>query len=196
MFPGYTNSNGAAGYFYLDTTVYENGIYTIQWTAIDDAGNTDGIGSRYFTIENDCTTISSTGVSRKTQETPLISMETLNELPTDYAEPITIKKGYQAEQDIHWVFSNNDGISVITIKELERLEIHIATASAEINGYMVVGNKLKGLPIGSFLDGKSGTFYWQPGPGFVGEYRFVFVEKKPNGEMSRRNISVEILPGM
>jgi len=52
LFPGYTNSNGAAGYFYLDTTAYENGVHTIQWTAEDNAGNSDGIGSRYFIIQN------------------------------------------------------------------------------------------------------------------------------------------------
>ena len=52
LFPGYANSNGAAGYFYLDTTAYENGVHTIQWTAKDNTGNTDGIGSRYFTIQN------------------------------------------------------------------------------------------------------------------------------------------------
>jgi parallel beta-helix repeat protein len=52
LFPGYANSNGAVGYFYLDTTSYENGVHTIQWTATDNDGNTDGIGSRYFTIQN------------------------------------------------------------------------------------------------------------------------------------------------
>jgi hypothetical protein len=52
LFPSYNNSNGAVGYFYLDTTAYENGVHTIQWTATDSAGNTDGIGSRYFTIQN------------------------------------------------------------------------------------------------------------------------------------------------
>jgi hypothetical protein len=52
LFPGYANSNGAVGYFYLDTTAYKNGVHTIQWTASDSAGNTDGIGSRYFVIRN------------------------------------------------------------------------------------------------------------------------------------------------
>ena len=52
LFPGYANSSGAAAYFYLDTTAYENGVHTMQWTATDNAGNTDGIGSRYFTIRN------------------------------------------------------------------------------------------------------------------------------------------------
>jgi len=52
LFPGYTNSKGAVGYFTIDTAAYENGVHTIYWTVVDNAGNTDGIGSRYFTIQN------------------------------------------------------------------------------------------------------------------------------------------------
>ncbi|MDQ1353759.1 MAG: hypothetical protein QG657_4066, partial [Acidobacteriota bacterium] len=52
LFPGYTNSNGAVGYFYLDTTAYKNGVHSIYWVARDNNGNSDGIGSRYFTINN------------------------------------------------------------------------------------------------------------------------------------------------
>ena len=26
------------------------------------------------------------------------------------------------------------------------------------------------------LDTRNGVFYWQPGPGFIGAYRFVFVD--------------------
>jgi hypothetical protein len=52
LFPGYKNSNGAVGYLTLDTTQWVNGVHTIMWTATDDDGNSDGIGSRYFTILN------------------------------------------------------------------------------------------------------------------------------------------------
>jgi hypothetical protein len=52
LFPDYANSEGAVGYFYLDTCAYENGVHTIQWTATDSGGNSDGIGSRYFSINN------------------------------------------------------------------------------------------------------------------------------------------------
>jgi len=51
-FPAYNNSNGAGGFSILDTTGYADGIHTIQWTAVDNAGNADGIGSRYFIIQN------------------------------------------------------------------------------------------------------------------------------------------------
>ncbi|MCP5106610.1 MAG: hypothetical protein GY950_24710, partial [bacterium] len=49
LFPGYANAGGAGADFVLDTTGYADGVHTIYWTAEDDAGNADGIGSRYFT---------------------------------------------------------------------------------------------------------------------------------------------------
>jgi hypothetical protein len=52
LFPGYANSDGAAAYFDLDTTAYTDGVHTISWAAVDDAGNADGIGSRFFIIQN------------------------------------------------------------------------------------------------------------------------------------------------
>ncbi len=52
LFPGYANSSGPAGSFIFNTTALSNGIHTIFWTATDTGGNTDGIGSRYFTVQN------------------------------------------------------------------------------------------------------------------------------------------------
>ena len=57
LFPGYANSSGAMAYFDFDTASFSNGIHTIHWTVTDSAGHTNGIGSRYFTIEN-------TGINR------------------------------------------------------------------------------------------------------------------------------------
>ena len=52
MFPGYANSNGAIGYIPLDTTTLANGTHTISWVVTDNPGNTEGIGSRFFTVQN------------------------------------------------------------------------------------------------------------------------------------------------
>jgi hypothetical protein len=52
LFPGYANSNGAVGYFFLDTTALANGLHTIAWSVTDDLGRADGIGSRYFWVLN------------------------------------------------------------------------------------------------------------------------------------------------
>jgi hypothetical protein len=52
LFPGYENSLGAIGYYYVDTTQLTNGLHTIAWTVTDDAGVASGIGSRYFIVQN------------------------------------------------------------------------------------------------------------------------------------------------
>ncbi len=52
LFPDYVNSSAAGGLFYFDTTAFSNGIHQIAWTVRDNAGNIDGIGSRYITIDN------------------------------------------------------------------------------------------------------------------------------------------------
>jgi hypothetical protein len=51
-FPGYRNSDGAIGHFPLDTRAYADGPHTLSWVAVDSSGQTQGIGSRHFTIEN------------------------------------------------------------------------------------------------------------------------------------------------
>jgi hypothetical protein len=52
LFPGYMNSGGAVGIYYLDTTKLANGVHTISWNVFDNAGHGNGIGSRYFTVFN------------------------------------------------------------------------------------------------------------------------------------------------
>jgi hypothetical protein len=50
--PGYANSNGAVGYYYLDTTKFSNGVHNLGWLATDNCGRTDGMGSRFITVLN------------------------------------------------------------------------------------------------------------------------------------------------
>lgn len=52
LFPGLANSNGASGAFILDTTKLANGVHTIAWVVADSAGAAEGIGSRYFMVQN------------------------------------------------------------------------------------------------------------------------------------------------
>lgn len=44
-------------------------------------------------------------------------------------------------------------------------------------GFQVIGDRLRSLPVGSWLDSEKCIFYWQPGPGFLGNYRLVFIGK-------------------
>jgi hypothetical protein len=186
MFPYYCNSSGAAGYFYLDTTAYANGIHTIQWVVTDSAGNTDGIGSRYFTIQNPGSNTSPGSFSY------------------EYVigdDPVEMIKGYSNHGRRQEIYPDENGVIVVEIKEMERIEIHLqgkhnwqsVPIRTNYRGYMKVNDRLRSLPVGSTLDIEKGIFYWQPGVGFLGEYSFVFMEKHP-GSWVKKNIIVRIAP--
>lgn len=51
-FPGLNNSNGAGGYFVLNTETLANGVHTLSWVVRDSAGNVQGIGSRFVIVRN------------------------------------------------------------------------------------------------------------------------------------------------
>lgn len=189
LFPGYANKDGAGGYFDIDTTAYTNGVHTIYWTAQDNAGNIDGIGSRFFLIQN-------TGVSRpKSANNRMIRLDLpqISELPVDASNPIRVKQGYGKPIEPRVITPNDKGIARINIKELEKIEIQLADMESEVTGYIIVGENLRPLPIGSGI--KNGKFHWVPVAGFLGEYRLVFVVKDKNGDLSKKEILVYIVPG-
>jgi hypothetical protein len=183
LFPAYNNSDGAVGYYYLDTTKYKNGVHTIAWSAADDAGNADGIGSRYFSILN-----SETAAASKQSAVFNVNPD---RIPINDSLPVWIKKGYNPDDEPIVVYPDDEGILTIKIEELECLEIHFFDPTLNIEPRTLNSSW---LPIGSTLDRNRGIFYWQPGPGFIGDYYFVFIRKEQNGEMSRININVRINP--
>jgi hypothetical protein len=190
LFPGYANSEGALAYFDVDTTTFSNGVHTIAWSAEDNAGNVDGIGSRYFSIRN-------TGSRRSSKSTrdkmsPVIRPEDLGNLPVDNSLPAAIEKGYEAELEPGNIIPGEAGVNRVELRELERIKIRLSNAVA---GYLAVGSQLKPLPVGSSFDIETGTFHWAPGPGFIGDYRLVFAVKGRGGKVSRKDILVKIVPG-
>jgi hypothetical protein len=52
LFPGLYNTHISGGQFRLDTRLLKNGIHTIAWVVTDSLGRTQGIGSRYFIVNN------------------------------------------------------------------------------------------------------------------------------------------------
>ena len=204
LFPGYANSDGAHAYFDFNTTGYSNGVHTIYWTATDDAGNTDGIGSRYFSIQN--------SASRNKTLQSLVNSHWLlgknhfSRIPVDNSSPVSIKKGYDQNTPSLEVYpdaAGPEGMITVDIKTLERIEIWLAAQNGthaglqmgEMAGFMKVGSQLRPLPIGSTLDIKIGAFSWQPGPGFIGHYEFVFMVREKGGRTFKRNVMIRINPG-
>jgi hypothetical protein len=200
LFPGYANSNGAWGYLDFDTTVYTNGVHTIAWSVSDSAGNSEGIGSRYFSVMN-------TGGASKSNTNgyslglkalplpgnPLMNPEIISFIPRDdsYNRPIRLKTGYKDHTPSQELYPHPDNVDAIEIDEMERITLRLPGYTV---GYMVVKDRLRCLPVGSGMDPKTGQFSWQPGPGFLGTYEFVFIGKQDNGTMVKKYLRVSISP--
>ena len=206
LFPGYANSNGAVGSFSLDTTAYTDGIHTIFWTAEDDAGNIDGIGSRYFNIQNS----SSSARVFNAHVQRLLSNVEPEQHPIDYSDPVIVKKGFGQNIEPQKIYPDDNGIITIETRELERVVIHLCGYNTDGKRhvpptdsyiYLNTGGRLRPLPIGSTFDAKRDIFYWQPGPGFIGEYNFVFLKKRvahatQESEWQKKIIRVIINPAL
>jgi len=189
LFPGYNNSNGAVGYYYLDTTLYANGIHTIAWSVKDDAGHSDGIGSRYFRILN---TANKTNIQTSYK---FNSVDVLNIAPS--SAPVFLKRGYDHDHLQQTLYPDEEGVIHIFIKEDERIELGLreeGSGACRYFGYLDIGQEQRTLPIGSFLDSLKGIFYWQPGPGYIGMYQLVFIEKDPKGKTCKNQIRITVTP--
>jgi uncharacterized repeat protein (TIGR01451 family) len=144
LFPGYMNSGGAVGFFYIDTTTLASGVHTISWNVFDNVGHGDGIGSRYFNVFN--------SGNSSSMEQPLPDGRGSEPSATSF-RAATVRERF---------------LSAIEIEELALLELPLNATT----GYQLVNGERRPLPIGSSL--KRGVFYWQPGPGFLGEFHFLF----------------------
>ncbi len=200
LFPGYLNSDGAGGYFHFNTTAYKNGGHTIAWSAEDNAGNADGIGSRYFSIQNIDTSQDGPGViitPKTAVENIKHSFTQVAEIPCDASVPVTINQGFRKGKDARNVVCDEEGIIRVELKELEPVEIRLSAGEfiTEITGCMVVDRQFRPLPIGSTLNLKTAAFHWGPGPGFVGNYQLVFILKDHKGKLWKKAVLINISPG-
>lgn len=208
-FPNYANSGGAVGYFYLDTTAFENGVHSIQWVASDNAGNTDGIGSRYFSIQGNSGSRQERTANKKMDNFKIPRYSLVSDISDTVKDnnggPVIVRRGFQVfnedrEKNIledEVITPDEKGVVQLELKELERVEIQLEQETtlddqACFVGWLVVGEQLKPLPIGSSFDGSTGIFQWIPGPGFVGEYRLIFVKRERGGYLSYRSVVVDI----
>jgi hypothetical protein len=187
-FPTYANSNGAVGFFYLDTTAYDNGVHTIQWTATDTGGDTDGIGSRYFTIQN-------TGADAKASEIRRQKSEDRIELlriDGDNTQPIFAQKGFSVHRGKNVIYTGDNNEYRINIRELEPLQIQLMENESIISCFLKVGDKFKNPPAGMII--RNNQINWMPGVAYLGNYHLVVVMKNENGDLGKRFFYVSIEP--
>jgi hypothetical protein len=153
LFPGYMNSNGAVGFFRIDTTKLANGGHTISWNVFDSANRSEGIGSRYFNVTN-----AASGIAAP------------EEPPAELARPDSMRlhRGFDLNRPPDPLLADDNGVVPVEMAVMGRIEIEVGASE----GYMLVNGERQPLPVGSSL--KNGVFYWLAAPGFLGEYLLVF----------------------
>ena len=183
-FSGFSNSAAAGGHYIFDWTTLANGPHTIGWLVTDDCNRADGVGSRFFTVAGGTNLTSAENPFVVAAPLSLMSATQTNERESDAA--ITVARGYGELPAI--VAAAEAGARTVDVKQNERIEIRVPQGFASAYQLGPDGRR-RHLPVGSTWDAASGTFYWQPAPGFLGRFRIVF----SNG-MERISVRVVVMP--
>jgi hypothetical protein len=152
--PTYTNSAGAGGFFMLDSTTLTDGLHTMVWVVTDNLGAIEGIGSRYFTVDNAGGSIVSASAAPAARSTadpfwasPLAMDRARNEIRHTRAERLEVTL-----DSWHWLFG-----------------------CGRYSAYLVSGETAGPLPPGASFDAERGVFTWLSPTEFAGTFDFVFV---------------------
>ncbi len=199
-FPGYVNSEGALAFYYLDTTAFKNGMHNIAWLVTDNQGNRDGVGSRFFYIQNSSSPRTA-GVQEGHGEGAALTMAAAKGY-YDCPGPVKAITGYGCSSDTQVCYPANNGTVYVDFQKQDRIEIHLEPATAGINtqrrsgyfeeAYRVEEDRLLPLPVGSSLDKEKGIFYWQPGPWFKGEFQLLFIKRDINGDRAKKRVKIRL----
>jgi hypothetical protein len=174
LFPGRCNSNGGVGFFFIDTTTLTNGVHTISWSATDNVGHGDGIGSRYFTVFN-------AGGIAAPADTGAAAGTSSESMPNPPA--ITIRRGLDPNSETEVLTAETDGAYSVTMEEVGRIQLQIGA----VRGYHVINGEARGLPAGATL--KDGVLYWGAGPGFLGLHELRF--EKADGSVVTVHVTIQ-----
>jgi hypothetical protein len=191
-FPNYPGINTALGVLPLDTTAYDNGLHTIAWVVTDNGGVTSGIGSRFFTVFNTGSSVTSASVMRPAGPDLGRRVDELGDSVDSGS--VKVREGFE-NGPVRSIARGIDGSRRASAAERDRLEIRLTSASSdreEYAGYLVVDGRLRELPTGSSFDPARGAFYWQPGLGYIGDYELLFVRTRADGVRERTPVHVTL----
>jgi hypothetical protein len=166
-FAGFSNSAAAGGNFTLDTTQYTNGPHTIGWLITDDCNRVDGVGSRFFNIQN--ATLLAGSSSRVAS--PGVRMTTAD-ADVDSVDPVTVAHGHGQLPVI--VTPDATGLRIARVAQGDRIEVRLPHGYHQ--AYQLMNGLNRALPAGSSYDAASHTFYWEPAAAFLGSYELVFLD--------------------
>jgi hypothetical protein len=193
----YSGVNTALGVYAFDTTTMADGVHTISWYVTDSAGNSAGIGSRFFSVfnGNGTSSVVAASMSAPVMSTALVAATpTVETLPTDTGG-LSVRRGAAPDAPVTDVGPDATGGSSLTIEELEPVTFTIGgSAAGDYTGYLRGADGLTRLPLGSRFDAATRQFTWHPGPGFVGRYDLVFVRSLDGKPVAERDVTITVLP--
>lgn len=191
LFPGLANTAGAIGFRMFDTTTLTNGVHTISWVVFDDAGQAQGIGSRYFTVNNIL-------ASQRFAPPPLASMRGSAAIASaavaPSGPPASLRVGFDRTQPMLELGADALGARFVAVGQLGRMEVRFGQACGVVRGVQIANGERTPLPVGSTLDA-SGSFHWMPGPAFLGTYQLEFSMPSCHGGDMKVPVTVAVLPG-
>ena len=173
-FPGLANSDGPEAQLSIDTTTLADGVHTIVWVVIDDAGVVEGIGSRYFTVQNGASSLVDAPANTARSAGAVARMPRLK---TD----VWSREGVD---DTGWatrVETDAQGNRTLRVARGQRVELFLdptlAAPCGIYEGHLLSGDVAGPLPAGASLDAQHGIFRWQPTAQFSGTFEFTFVQR-------------------
>lgn len=158
----------AIGAFSINTTTLSNGLHTIVWGVTDSGGRPEGIGSRFFTVQN-----SGAVAADASADAPAMSRGSAATLQMMGVarEGIWARTGFDLQAPFTVVYPTA-GVRTLQIDDLGRAELWLGPVDS---GALVANGTLRDLPPGSRLDTATGQFTWAPGPGYLGTYHLEFL---------------------
>ncbi len=169
LFRNLDAGRAAIGAFTFDTTTLTNGLHTIAWSVTDSAGRTEGIGSRFFLVSNGAVSPQVEADMRAAPAQRLGSVSTLKATAT-VTDGVWTRTGFALAAPWARQLPTGDGDLKVQLPQLERVELWLGAPVEK--GYLLVGDELRALPVGSTLAGS--VFAWTPPAGYLGAYRLVF----------------------
>ena len=173
------SGRGAIGSFVINTGALINGLHSIAWSVTDDQGRTEGIGSRNFVVSNADDAAADAPAGLPT--TPLGKADNLDGAIAGTRQIIG-RVGFAPDTPYQLVTADGAGIRHLRVPEADRVELDLGGPVE--TGYLVVGEDLFPLPVGSHVYTPSGRFTWAPVAGFLGPFDLIFVT--PDGRIPVR----------
>ncbi len=166
-------ARGAIGAYTFNTNLLSNGLHTIAWSVTDSAGRNEGIGSRFFLVQNGAPLTGVAASEDALRSAPAQVVGTADSLAVNLpaTDGVWGRTGYNLSAPWAAMHAGDAASFAVRLPELSRMELWLGTDVDA--GYLVAEGKLHPLPVGSSLTGPQ--FAWMPPPGYTGTYELAFI---------------------